>query len=85
MAHSVEFRPAVRKEMRALPGQDRARIIKAAMALSDDPRPVGCRKLKSRDAYRIRVGAYCIIYEIHDDMLVVLVVRVAHRGEAYRG
>ena len=75
MAHLVEFKPRVHKEINVLPRQDRARIVKAAMALADNPRPFGCKKLKECDAYRIRVGDYRVVYEIHDDVLVVLVVK----------
>ena len=84
MAHSVEFKPRIRKEISALPRQDRAHIIKAVIALAENPRPSGCKKLKSRNAYRIRVGDYRVIYEIRDDVLVVLVVRIAHRNKAYK-
>ena len=50
------------------------------------PRPSGCKKLSATEnAYRIRVGDYRVLYEIQDRRLVVLVVRVAHRREVYRG
>ena len=84
MGHSVEFKPNADKELDALPKQHRARIIKAAMALGNNPRPPGCKKLKNSEAYRIRIGEYRVIYEIHDDVLIVLVVRVAHRRSAYK-
>ena len=84
MAHSVEFKPHIRKEISAIPRQDRERIVKATIALADNPRPSGCKKLKSRDAYRIRVGDYRVVYEIRDNVLVILVVRIAHRREAYQ-
>ena len=53
------------------------------MVLTDNPRPLGCKKLKGQDEYRIRVGNYRVIYEIHYEALIVLVVRVAHRKEVY--
>ncbi|MDR1048982.1 MAG: type II toxin-antitoxin system RelE/ParE family toxin [Synergistaceae bacterium] len=84
MAHSVEFKLSTRKRIASLPQEQADRIINAAMALAGNPRPRGCKKLKDRDAYRIRVGDYRVIYEIHDDVLIVLVVRVAHRREAYK-
>ncbi|MDR2179079.1 MAG: type II toxin-antitoxin system RelE/ParE family toxin [Synergistaceae bacterium] len=84
MAHSIEFKPCVDRELDLLPREVRAHIVKAVMALADTPRPVGCKKLKGRDAWRIRVGNYRVIYEIHDNILVVLVVRVARRREAYK-
>jgi mRNA interferase RelE/StbE len=84
MAHSVEFKPSADKAIDALPSEYRTRIIKATMALADNPRPSGCKKLKGREAWRIRVGDYRVVYEIHDDVLIVLVVRVAHRREVYK-
>ena len=58
-------------------------IKKAIYALVDNPRPVGCLKLKNRDGYRIRVADYRIIYEIIDDLLVVDVVDIGHRKDIY--
>jgi mRNA interferase RelE/StbE len=58
--------------------------MQAIGQLADNPRPVGCKKLKGMSAWRIRVGDYRVVYEIHDDVLVVLVVRVAHRREVYK-
>jgi mRNA interferase RelE/StbE len=84
MAHSVEFKPSADKAIDALPSEYRTRIIKAAMALADNPRPSGCKKLKGMEAWRIRIGDYRVVYEIHDDVLIVLVVRVAHRKEVYK-
>jgi len=49
----------------------------------EDPRPPGCRKLSGKDKYRVRSGQYRIIYEIQDEALVVVIVRVAKRSEAY--
>ena len=54
--------------------------------LADNPRPRGVEKLEGREnRYRIRVGDYRVIYEIHDEVLLVLVVRIGHRREVYRG
>ena len=84
MARSAKYLPLAKKELNALPGDVQKRIITAVRKLKDNPRPSGCKKLKSRDAYRIRVGEYRVIYEIHDDVLIVLVVRVVHRRDAYK-
>lgn len=54
------------------------------MALGDDPRPYGYRKLAGRgEQYRIRVGDYRVIYDIRDAVLVVLVIEVGHRSSIY--
>ncbi|MCL1941253.1 MAG: type II toxin-antitoxin system RelE/ParE family toxin [Synergistaceae bacterium] len=84
MAHSIRFKSSAEKELDALSTQQRPRILSAIMNLANNPRPFGCKKLKTRDAYRIRVGDYRVIYEIHDEVLVVLVIRIAHRRGAYK-
>lgn len=82
--YSLLFKKSVAKDLRATPKQDIRRILKRIEALSDDPRPPRCEKLSGRDLYRIRQGDYRIVYEIQDDVLAVIVVRVSHRSEAYR-
>ncbi len=53
--------------------------------LAVNPRPKGVKKLSGLDdLYRIRVGDYRIVYQIHDDRLIVLVVRIGHRKDVYR-
>ena len=61
-----------------------ARIRGAVALLAVDPRPPGARKLSSRDAYRLRVGAYRMIYTIQDDRLIIVVVAIGHRSTVYR-
>lgn len=53
-------------------------------SLADDPRPAGCEKLSGQERYRVRQGAYRIIYEIEDARLLVLVVKIGHRRDIYR-
>jgi len=84
MAHSVEFKNSARKSIAALPEDIKIRVISAVMSLADNPRPSGCKKVRSLDsAYRIRVGDYRIIYEVYDTALIVIVIRIAHRREVY--
>jgi mRNA interferase RelE/StbE len=53
--------------------------------LAEKPRPIGCLKLKGNgDAYRIRIGDFRVIYEIEDEVLIVVVVSVGDRKEVYR-
>ncbi len=86
MPYRIELQPQPRKALAKLPRNVADRLITEIESLADDPRPSGCIKLKgSREAYRIRVGDYRVIYEIDDDRLIVLVVRVAHRKDVYRG
>ena len=64
--------------------RDRRRIVDRIAALADDPRPRGCEKLSGREKYRIRQGPYRILYSIHDDHLIIHVVKVGHRKDVYR-
>jgi mRNA interferase RelE/StbE len=81
----VEFtRPAL-KALADLPQKVQERIAPRIDALAVDPRPRGVEKLEGEDdLYRIRVGDYRVIYTIQDDRLIVVVVRVANRRDAYR-
>lgn len=84
--YAVIFKPAADKELQKLPTHVQKRIVAAAEALQDNPRPRGCVKLEGADdLWRIRVGQYRVVYTVKDDKLLVLVVRVAHRKDAYRG
>ncbi len=74
---------AVREIERIAQKKQRQRIVARIEALSDDPRPPGCEKLTGREQYRVRQGAYRIVYAIEDDRLVVYVVKVGHRSSVY--
>lgn len=85
MAYAIELKPSAAKELRRLPKEVQRRIAKAIDRLGGDPRPHGCTKLVGLDElYRIRLGDYRVIYQIRDKQLLVLVLSVAHRREAYR-
>jgi len=59
-------------------------IHNAIISLEENPRPKGCKKLKDRNAYRVRIGNYRIIYEIFDNRLIIHVIAVGHRKDIYR-
>jgi mRNA interferase RelE/StbE len=72
------------KEIEKLTADVVQRIIPSIVALANNPRPAGCKKLKGgKDLYRIRVGDYRLVYSIEDTILVVDVRRVAHRRDVY--
>ena len=83
-SYELVFRKSIAKDLRAIPNQDVKRILKRIRDLAEDPRPDGCEKLSGHERYRIRQGVYRIVYEIEDDRLIVLVVKVGHRREGYR-
>jgi len=75
---------AAQKQLAKIPQNHQGRIIDAIQLLASNPRPPLVKKLSGRAAWRIRVNQYRIIYEIHDDELVILVIRIGHRKEVYR-
>jgi mRNA interferase RelE/StbE len=86
MRYHIEFRPAALREMRRIPNPFRNRLLAAIDALADSPRPPGSVQLHGPEGFhRIRVGDYRIVYLIVDRVLLVCVVRVAHRKDVYRG
>lgn len=82
-SYNVEIKRSAAKELEHLPPKDRTRIIARIRALATDPRPAGCEKLSGQDRYRLRQGNYRILYEIDDTVVLVVVVRIAHRREVY--
>jgi mRNA interferase RelE/StbE len=85
MVYAVEFATAARRQFRKLPRAVQAMIQPEIDALASEPRPHGVEKMSGEEnAYRVRVDDYRIIYEIHDAVLIVVVVRVGHRREVYR-
>jgi mRNA interferase RelE/StbE len=85
MTYSVKFEPATLRQFHKLDRELQARLKPKIWALADNPRPRGVKKLQGFDnRYRLRGGDYRVIYEIHDNVLLVLVVEVVHRGGAYR-
>ncbi|MEM9540105.1 MAG: type II toxin-antitoxin system RelE/ParE family toxin [Cyanobacteria bacterium P01_E01_bin.42] len=83
--YSLQFKNSAAKEFRGLPTDIKQRIGEAVEELCFDPRPDGVVKLKGDDdLYRIRVGNYRVIYEIDDDEKALLIMRVRHRGDAYK-
>jgi mRNA interferase RelE/StbE len=67
-----------------LPDDVTKRILARLSCLENNPRPADVKKLKGRDAWRIRIGDYRVIYEIHDRVLQVNVITIGHRREIYR-
>lgn len=80
MPYRVEVSPTARQGFRRVPFAMHGRMQAAIDALADDPRPDGVVKTVGfAGRYRIRVGDYRVVYDILDDVLLVLVVRVGHR------
>jgi mRNA interferase RelE/StbE len=86
MPHKVFLHPSAQRQRDRLPGGVRSRIDEVLRKLAGDPRPLGCRKLTGTGSWRVRVGDYRVVYEILDDLeLLVLVGWIDLRRDAYSG
>ncbi|TGD70332.1 type II toxin-antitoxin system RelE/ParE family toxin [Mangrovimicrobium sediminis] len=81
----ITFKKSVAKDLRSIPPADVKRILQRIDMLAENPRGEGCVKLSAQERYRVRQGVYRVVYEVRDESLIILVVKVAHRSSVYRG
>lgn len=85
MAYSVEFRPNVLKNIKRFPKKDLVKIKKKINELASNLPDPATTKMKGNNSFhKVRSGDYRIIYEIHDDRVVILVVKIGHRKDVYK-
>ena len=82
--YRVDLTPRAKRELASIPRPEQERLDRAILALGDEPRPPGSRRVQGTDLLRIRVGPYRVLYRVKDDVLLVLVVRIGPRGSVYR-
>jgi mRNA interferase RelE/StbE len=83
--YTVRLKRSALKQLQQLPKKEVVRLRALIVSLGDNPRPSGCKKLKSYPKYwRVRSGNYRVIYTIKDDVLSVEVLKVLNRKDAYR-
>jgi len=84
MIYRIEFLPSAEQELAALDRPVRERVSRQIASLATNPRPAGIKMLKGRKGFlRLRVGDYRVIYQVEDDRLVVLAVKIGHRRDVY--
>jgi mRNA interferase RelE/StbE len=84
LKYSLEIKRSAQKELDALDDALFTRIDRRILALADDPRPAGCKKLKGyKDQWRIRIGDYRVVYTIDSPTKTVTITHIAHRREVY--
>ncbi len=84
MAYIIELTKTAAKELKKLERPIQLRLAEALESLTTNPRPDGVKKLSGvGDLWRIRVGDYRIIYTIEDEIVLITVVRLRHRRDAY--
>ena len=83
MSYEVFILRRAQKELADLPKADYERMRDAVVALAENPRPAGCKKLTGREGWRIRAGDYRAIYEIDDAQKRVTVLHIGNRRDVY--
>ncbi|CAN5322395.1 type II toxin-antitoxin system RelE/ParE family toxin [soil metagenome] len=84
MKWQIKIERKAQKAIKKIPNPYQSNIIQAINELSKDPRPERCKKLKGvADIWRIRVSDYRIVYQIKDNQLKVVVIRIGHRSDIY--
>ena len=85
MTFGIVLAPSTARQLRTFDPQVRRRIQAALELLSVEPRPPAATLLVGGSGeWRVRTGDHRIIYEIEDDRLVALVLRVGHRRAVYQ-
>lgn len=84
MSWRVDIARDAKKELARLPASLQARIAKALLILEQNPFPHGCKKLRNRDGWRIRIGEYRVLYFADKKKRQIVVSVISHRRDVYR-
>lgn len=85
MAYTIQFKPLALRQLEKLPRDIQKKLAAKIEALRDEPFPSGCKKMAAiPDTWRVRAGDYRIVYQVHQKILLVLVLTVGHRKDVYR-
>ncbi|NOX88896.1 MAG: type II toxin-antitoxin system RelE/ParE family toxin [Calditrichaeota bacterium] len=83
-SYRIRWKKSAVKELKKIHKNKIRQLIETVERLSSNPLPTGVKKLSSSEiTYRIRVGKYRIIYDIYEEELVIVIVRIRHRKDAY--
>jgi len=84
--YQVTFTRAARDDLARLPAREQRRIAERISRLATMPRPVGAEKLTGLPrTYRVRAGDYRVVYQVDDGARAVMIERIGHRRDVYRG
>jgi mRNA interferase RelE/StbE len=85
MAYTVEFRPSVWENVKNVLKKDLVKIKSKIEEISSNlPDPATTKMSGNNDFHKVRCGNYRIIYEIHENRLVILIIKIGHRRDVYR-
>ncbi len=81
---TYQIKNSARKSLSRIHPVYQAKILRDIIGLSSNPFPLGYKKLKKDNQYRIRVGDYRVVYEIDKDHDLILIVQIEHRKDVYK-
>jgi len=85
LKYRIEVKRTVAKALKKISKSEQKRIIKAIDSLAENLPNLDTTKMKGNNPFhKIRVGDYRIVYEIQDDVLLILIVKIGHRKDVYR-
>lgn len=79
-----QFKKSAAKELKALPSKEIKRILQSIDQLIENPRPINSKKLSASEKYHLRADDYRVLYKIQDRILIIYIIRIAHRKEIYK-
>ena len=83
--YKIEISQSAERQLKKLRREDLLRVVKAMLALGDDPHPKGSRKLTGYDdVFRIRAGQYRILYSVSGRKLIIIILKIGQRKDVYR-
>ena len=83
--YKIEISKSAEKSLQRIPKKDILKVVQSIQSLAISPFPEGCRKLQGEEnTYRIRQGNYRVIYEVEDNRLLILVLKIGHRKDIYK-
>ena len=83
-SYRIDFKPSVKRDLKAIPRREALTILDAIRNLSDNPFPPKSKRLTGREGWRLRVGSYRVIYTVSAGEITLFVVKVGHRKNIYR-
>jgi mRNA interferase RelE/StbE len=84
-SYEIEISRTAERQLKKLVGEEQPRVVRALLALADQPRPRGSRKLTGYDdVFRIRVGRFRVLYSVSDTRLVIFILKIGPRKDIYR-
>ena len=84
MIYDIKIRKKAQKSLSKIPNPFQSNIIEKIRKLANNPFPPQSKKLTGREALRMRIGNYRVIYEIFENELIILVLNIGHRKNIYK-